>query len=132
MLIGLEAVLPEGLSLVEDVILAEEEEEEIGLVLEVEMEVVAPAGVLLLALSLTLFELPNQRLRRVMDELDGERLLESSLLIFSFCNACVRVDVESAGSSDGLGISTSSASRYHFLRRVYRSQPSWPRRPSFH
>lgn len=48
MLIGPEAVLPEGLSLVEDVTLTEEEEEEVGLVLEV--EVVAPAGVLLLAL----------------------------------------------------------------------------------
>ena len=35
-------------------------------------------------------------------------------------------------SSAGGAISTSSASRHHFLLRVYRSQPSWPRRPSFH
>ena len=29
-------------------------------------------------------------------------------------------------------ISTNSASRYHFRRRVYRPQPSWPRRPFIH
>jgi hypothetical protein len=29
-------------------------------------------------------------------------------------------------------ISTSSASRYHFLRLVQRPQPSWPRRPFCH
>jgi hypothetical protein len=29
-------------------------------------------------------------------------------------------------------ISTSSASRYHFLRRVYRPHPSTPRRPFCH
>lgn len=29
-------------------------------------------------------------------------------------------------------ISTSSASRYHFLRRVYLPHPSWPRRPFCH
>lgn len=49
--------------------------------------------------------------------------------------------LSTTGSSFGVGMgvtsvlgvtSTSSASRYHFLRRVYRPQPSWPRRPSRH
>lgn len=104
------------------------------LVVDVDVEEAAPVGVLLLDLSLTLFELPNQRLRRALNEVDWEVLLASSssaMPFCSFCNAWVNVDVDSVISS-GDGISTSSASRYHFLRRVYRSQPSWPRRPSFH
>ena len=142
MLIGLEAVLVEGLLLVADVIfplwLAGDD---VGLVVEENMgEEVGPTGGLLLPLSLTLFELPNQRLRRVEDVFEGERLLISSSAAapevleecFSFSNACVRVEVDSVVSSVDVGISTSSASRYHFLRRVYRSHPSWPRRPSFH
>lgn len=138
MLIGLEAVLVEGLLLVADVIFPLY----VGLVV-VEMDVgeeVGPTGGLLLPLSLTLFELPNQRLRRVVDVFEGETLLVSSSAVapglleefFSFSNAWVRVEVDSAVSSVDVGISTSSASRYHFLRRVYRSHPSWPRRPSFH
>lgn len=103
-------------------------------------EEVGPTGGLLLPLSLTLFELPNQRLRRVEDVFEGERLMVSSSAVapevleefFSFSKACVKVEVDSAVSSVDVGISTSSASRYHFLRRVYRSHPSWPRRPSFH
>lgn len=35
-------------------------------------------------------------------------------------------------ASSFLSISTSSASRYHFLLRVHRPQPSWPRRPFCH
>ena len=114
--------------------------DDVGLVVEVDVgEEVGPTGGFLLPLSLTLFELPNQRLRRVEDVFEGERFLVSSSAaapevldeFFSFSNACVRVEVDSAVSS-AVGISTSSASRYHFLRRVYRSHPSWPRRPSFH
>lgn len=140
MLIGLEAVLVEGL--VADVIFPLWfTGDDVGLVVEEDMgEEVGPTGGLLLPLSLTLFELPNQRLRRVEDVFEGERLLVSSSAVapelleefFSFSNACVRVEVDSAVSSVDVGISTSSASRYHFLRRVYRSHPSWPRRPSFH
>lgn len=129
MLIGLE---PEGLLLVADVIFWFVTEE--GLVVDIEVEEdAAPVGVLWLDLSLTLFELPNQRLRRALNEVDWEVLLasSSSAAFCSFCNAWVKVDVDSAMSSGG-GVSTSSASRYHFLRRVYRSHPSWSRRPSFH
>lgn len=36
------------------------------------------------------------------------------------------------GPGDGSSASTSSASRYHFRRRVHRPQPSWPRRPFCH
>ena len=141
MLIGLEAVLVEGLLLVADVIFPLRlTGDDVGLVVEVDVgEEVGPTGGSLLPLSLTLFELPNQRLRRVEDVFEGERFLVSSSAaapevldeFFSFSNACVRVEVDSAVSS-AVGISTSSASRYHFLRRVYRSHPSWPRRPSFH
>lgn len=74
MLIGLE---PEGLLLVADVIFWFVTGE--GLVVDMEVEEdAAPVGVLLLDLSLTLFELPNQRLRRVLDEVDWEVLLASS------------------------------------------------------
>lgn len=118
----------------EDVILLwlrEEVEHEVGVGVEVEVDA-APAGVilllllLLLGLSLTLFEFPNQRLRRGLDGSDGERSLASLSVsvvsdCFSFSKAWVKLDV---GGSGGLSsvvdvdISTSSASRYHFLRRV--------------
>jgi hypothetical protein len=35
-------------------------------------------------------------------------------------------------TSESSSTSTSSASRYHFLRLVHRPQPSWPRRPFCH
>lgn len=50
-----------------------------GFVVDMDVEdEAAPVGVLLLELSLTLFELPNQRLRRALDEVDWEVLLASS------------------------------------------------------
>lgn len=131
MLIGLDAVGPDlGSSLVAEVIFPRSTEElfEVG------------GAELLLFLSLTLFEPPNQRLFRALE--DGARLWASASTVdasaplldaFSFCRAWVRLEAVSVGGSSVSGIiSTSSASRYHFLRRVYRSQPSWPRRPSFH
>lgn len=132
MLIGFEAVLLEGLLclVAEDVILLwlrEDVEHDVGVGMEVDA---VPAGVvalllLLLGLSLTLFEFPNQRLRRVLDESDGEASL-SSLMVpvvlgcFSFSSAWVKLDVGDSEWSSVLDvdISTSSASRYHFLRRV--------------
>ena len=145
-LIGLEAGLPEGLLLLllfvgADVILrllrknGEREEEvlELGGGVEVGgvgVDLVAPEEEgPLLDLPLTLFEFPNQRLRRVLDESSSVAVV---LDCCSFSRACVRFDVGDSASSECEAISTSSASRYHFLRRVYRSQPSWPRRPSFH
>lgn len=75
-----------------------------------------------MALSLP-FELPNQRLFRGLDVDVGVLALGSVVVSREFWEG-----VSSAGGA----ISTSSASRHHFLLRVYRSQPSWPRRPSFH
>lgn len=81
----------------------------------------------LLALSLTGFEPPNQRLFRVLEDADGERLtasvstVEASMFPDSLClsNACVKPDLAVAGVfSVACGISTSSASRHHFRRRV--------------
>lgn len=138
MLIGLEAILPGRLELGAEVILPRSTDElllEAGSVEEEEM---------LLVLSLTVFEFPNQRRLRAL-EVDPARLSESAstveasrvpdplLFSLSFSSAWVKPDVASADVKSAVDeTSTSSASRHHFLRRVYRSQPSWPRRPSFH
>lgn len=80
----------------------------------------APEEGPLLDLPLTLFEFPNQRLRRVLDAVSSS----SVAVVLDFCSfsrAWVRLDVLVVGdpaSSDCEEISTSSASRYHFLRRV--------------
>lgn len=118
MLIGLEAVLSEGLLLflgAEDVILRlfrKDGEREVVLELG-GVDLAAPGERPLLDLPLTLFEFPNQRLRRVLDEASS-----SVAVCFSFSRACVRFEVGDSGSSECVAISTSSASRYHFLRRV--------------
>lgn len=139
-LIGLEveAVL-EGLLLLlcsgaEDVILRlfrkDEERLEVVVVvvvvLELELDLgldgdeAAPEEGPLLDLPLTLFEFPNQRLRRVLDA--ASSLLSSFVAVvldfWSFSSAWVRFEVVVSGESLGCEISTSSASRYHFLRRV--------------
>jgi hypothetical protein len=81
----------------------------------------------LLALSLTGFEPPNQRLFRALEEADGARLTASVSTVeastfpdsFSLSNACVKLDLAAADVfSVACGISTSSASRHHFRRRV--------------
>ena len=137
MLIGLEAILPGRLELVAEVILPRSTDELLLDAGSVEEE-------MLLVLSLTVFEFPNQRRLRAL-EVDPARLSESAstveasrvpdplLFSLSFSSAWVKPDVASADVESAVdGTSTSSASRHHFLRRVYRSQPSWPRRPSFH
>jgi hypothetical protein len=107
-------------------------------------EVLPPPPPPLLARSFSLLPLLNQRRRRDLRGVELERpalvLLGScsesfSLLVpcsFSFSRAWVKAETFSSEGSLSSWSSTSSASRYHFLRRVYRSQPSWPRRPSFH
>lgn len=86
-------------------------------------EFAAVGGGEVTAFSLDPFEPPNQRLFRGLAVDVGVLVLDSVVVSMEF-----RPDVSSAGGA----ISTNSASRHHFLLRVYRSQPSWPRRPSFH
>lgn len=106
----------------------------------------SPPAPPMLARSFSLLPLLNQRRRRDLRGVELERpalvlgvgsCSESfSLLVpfsFSFSRAWVKAETFSSEVSlFSCWSSTSSASRYHFLRRVYRSQPSWPRRPSFH
>lgn len=85
----------------------------------------------LLFLSLAPFDPPNQRRLRAFEDVDGARLTVSAsaveasgfpgslFLLFSIscANAWVKADGGSRDVPSGL-ISTSSASRHHFLRRV--------------
>lgn len=87
-------------------------------------EVVAVGKEEILALLLSSLE-PNQRLLRGLEAVDGARLLVSALssavtrIPGSFSPALSGSDGVSGGVFSVLGVtSTSSASRYHFLRRV--------------
>lgn len=88
-------------------------------------EVVAVGKEEILALLLSSLEPPNQRLLRGLEAVDGARLLVSALssavtrIPGSFSPALSGSDGVSGGVFSVLGVtSTSSASRYHFLRRV--------------
>lgn len=89
-----------------------------------------------LVLLLLPLEPLNQRLFRALEALDGALLFVSASSPAPSPPVKVAEELPaSAALDDGPfssgAISTSSASRYHLRRRVYRPQPSW-RRPSFH
>lgn len=99
-------------------------------------------GLLVLSLSpfspLELWPWPNHFFRRFTDGVGlaarlVDRLLE--LLPLRPCSLSARAKLDGALEEVSVRfgvVSTSSAARHHFLRRVYRSQPSWLRRALFH
>ena len=104
----------------------------VGLLFNAELFVLELSLLLVSALDLPLLILALSTYSGMCSVNEG---VEVSVVEIGFC--CAPGLVSRVGVGEGVisvegETSTSSASRYHLRRRVYRPQPSWPRRPFCH